>query len=75
MMRDKVEIAMYAWIGVLTALQLTLIVLKLCSVISWAWWLVALPALINSVLTIAMFLVWIALLVVENWNHGEKRRR
>lgn len=74
-MRDKVEIAMYAWIGVLTALQLTLIVLKLCSVISWAWWLVALPILINSVLAIAMFLVWIALLVVENWDLGKKRRR
>lgn len=38
-------------------LQITFIVLKLCKVINWSWWLVCLPVIISVGLIILLYLV------------------
>ena len=38
-------------------LQITFIVLKLCKVINWSWWLVCLPTIISVGLIIFVYLV------------------
>lgn len=40
-------------IGFVGALQIAFIVLKLCGVVDWPWWLVLMPAI-----------VWVSLLVI-----------
>lgn len=50
-------------IGFWGLLQIAFIVLKLCKVISWSWWLVMLPSLIaGGVLIIILLIAIIALL-------------
>ena len=44
-------------IGFSGLLQITFIVLKLCKVINWSWWLVCLPTIISVGLTILVYLV------------------
>lgn len=36
-------------LNLLTVLTIVFVVLKLCGVIDWSWWLVALPFIINLV--------------------------
>ena len=43
-------------------LQIAFIVLKLCKVIAWSWWVVMLPAIINTII-----LVIVAVVVI--WSH------
>lgn len=42
----------YMGLGFVWALQIAFIVLRLCNVIDWNWWLVMLPAIIYGPLTI-----------------------
>lgn len=44
-------------IGFVGLLQIAFIVLKLCGVINWSWWLVMLPAIVCVVLTIIVVIV------------------
>lgn len=44
-------------IGFSGLLQITFIVLKLCKVINWSWWLVCLPTIISVGLIILIYLV------------------
>lgn len=44
-------------IGFIGLLQITFIVLKLCKVINWSWWLVCLPTIISVGLIILIYLV------------------
>lgn len=44
-------------IGFSGLLQITFIVLKLCKVINWSWWLVCLPTIISVGLIILLYLV------------------
>lgn len=46
-------------IGFLGLLQLAFIVLKLCHVIEWSWWLVLIPIWLDILLFIIVVLVWI----------------
>ena len=42
-MSDEAKIVRVPFIGLSTALGVAFIVLKLCGVIHWSWWLVTLP--------------------------------
>lgn len=48
-------------IGFWGLLQLALIVLKLCKVITWSWWLVLIPLWIEILLFVGfiLFVVWL----------------
>lgn len=52
-------------IGFIGLLQIALIVLKLCKVINWSWWLVCLPAIISAGLIILVYLVIIIILLAR----------
>ena len=51
------KIANNTGIGFSGLLQITFIVLKLCKVINWSWWLVCLPTIILVGLIILLYLV------------------
>ena len=46
-------------ISFLGILQIAFIVLKLCHVIEWSWWLVLIPIWIGILLFIIVVLLWI----------------
>lgn len=41
-------------IGFFGLLQVAFIVLKLCNVITWSWWIVMLPAMIGTMIFLAI---------------------
>ena len=45
-------------------LTIAFVVLKLCGVINWSWWLVLLPTLISIALPIAIILVMLIVCVI-----------
>ena len=48
-------------IGFVRLLQLAFIILKLCKVIKWSWWLVLIPLWIEIILVVGIiaFIVWL----------------
>ena len=44
-------------IGFVGLLQIAFVVLKLCGVINWSWWLVLLPTIISGGLTIILLII------------------
>ena len=48
-------------IGFVGLLQLAFIILKLCKVINWSWWLVLIPLWIEIILVVGIiaFIVWL----------------
>ena len=52
-------------IGFLGVLQIIFIVLKLCNVLQWSWWMVFIPAYISAGLTIIL----IVLAIILNWSY------
>ena len=48
-------------IGFVGLLQLAFIILKLCKVINWSWWLVLIPLWIEIILVVGViaFIVWL----------------
>ena len=44
-------------IGFLGVLQIIFIVLKLCNVLQWSWWMVFIPAYISAGLTIILIVI------------------
>ena len=48
-------------------LTIAFIVLKLCGVINWSWWLVLLPTLISIALPIVIVLVALLVCVITVW--------
>ena len=51
-------------IGFVGVLQIAFIVLKLCKVITWSWWVIFLPAIISTGILI-LYIVF--LLLVNRW--------
>ena len=51
----------YRGLGLLNILTVIFVIAKICGAITWSWWLVLLPTIINVGLTI---LVWLVVLVV-----------
>ena len=48
-------------IGFLGVLQIIFIVLKLCNVLQWSWWMVFIPAYISAGLTVILIVIAIIL--------------
>lgn len=53
-------------IGFLGLLQIAFIVLKLCKVITWSWWLVLIPLWIEIVVTALVFIIAVAAVIIKN---------
>lgn len=51
-------------IGFLGVLQIIFIVLKLCNVLQWSWWMVFIPAYISVGLTIIL----IVIAIIWDWR-------
>lgn len=62
-MNNKVNVS--GGIGFPGVLQIVFIVLKLCKVISWSWWIVFLPTLIGLGLTILGLIILGICLIIE----------
>ena len=62
-------------IGLLGILGIVFIVLKLCSVIAWSWWLVLLPFYIGFVVWLGLLLLSGALIGTANVLDNRKRKR
>lgn len=58
-------------IGFLGLLQLALIILKLCGVIAWSWWLVVSPTWVPSVL----YLLFMLFVIVVQVNIRKRKKR
>lgn len=52
-------------IGFLGVLQIIFIVLKLCNVLQWSWWMVFIPAYISAGLTIILIMI----AIISNWRY------
>lgn len=52
-------------IGFLGVLQIIFIVLKLCNVLQWSWWMVFIPAYISAGLTVIL----IVIAIILNWSY------
>lgn len=48
-----------------------LIVLKLCHVIDWSWWLVLSPLLVTVCLSIAFIVIGVTIKAVRKWKRLE----
>ena len=48
-------------IGFLGVLQIIFIVLKLCNILQWSWWMVFIPAYISAGLTVILIVLSIIL--------------
>lgn len=51
----------YRGLGLLNILTVIFVIAKICGAITWSWWLVLLPTIINVGLTI---LVWLVIFVI-----------
>lgn len=51
----------YRGLSLLNILTIIFVIAKICGAITWSWWLVLLPTIINVGLTI---LVWLVVLIV-----------
>lgn len=56
-MKNEAEGSSSGGIGFFGALQVALIVLKLCDVIHWSWWLVLLPISIPIVIVFVLLVL------------------
>lgn len=51
----------YKGLGLLNILTIIFVIAKICGAITWSWWLVLLPTIINIGLTI---LVWLVIFII-----------
>ena len=56
------------------ALQIAFIVLKLCKVIDWSWWLVLLPALISTGIALLMIIPVLVLMLLAIISNKKQQR-
>lgn len=54
--------------------QLAVIVLKLCKVIDWSWWLVMIPTLIGCGMAVLFIIVFCILVALKVWNDSKIER-
>lgn len=60
-------------IGFISLLALAFIVLKLCSIITWSWWVVLLP--LEIPIAICIIIAFIMILCVRYQDHKPKKRK
>ena len=54
----------YKGLGLLNILTIIFVIAKICGAITWSWWLVLLPTIINVGLTIFVWLVIFIILMI-----------
>jgi hypothetical protein len=54
----------YKGLGLLNILTIIFVIAKICGAITWSWWLVLLPTIINVGLTIVIWLVILIILII-----------
>jgi hypothetical protein len=54
----------YRGLGLLNILTIIFVIAKICGAITWSWWLVLLPTIINVGLTIVIWLVILIILII-----------
>lgn len=64
-MSDDVKVVERGGIGFTGILQIVFIVLKLCGVINWSWWLVLLPLIIGGGLFVGLLITLIVVLIIS----------
>lgn len=64
-MSDDVKVVERGGIGFTGILQIVFIVLKLCGVINWSWWLVLLPLIIVGGLFVGLLIALIVVLIIS----------
>lgn len=60
-------------VGFVGLLQLVFIVLKLCGVIAWSWWLVMLPLIIEASFVVVVLFVSLIVIFYENDKKQEEK--
>lgn len=60
-------------VGFVGLLQLVFIVLKLCGVIAWSWWLVMLPLIIEAGFVVVVLFVGLIVIFYENAKKQEEK--
>lgn len=73
MNKDKNNTYVSGGTGFVGLLQITFIVLKLCGVINWSWWLVLLPSIISVGLTIILLIVCFIVAAVMSIKEEKNR--
>lgn len=59
-------------VGFVGLLQLAFIILKLCNVIAWSWWVVMLPTIISVGLVVVVFLAIAIIVLLPSSNKKGK---
>ena len=54
----------YKGLGLLNILTIIFVIAKICGAITWSWWLVLLPTIINIGLTIVVWLVIFIIVII-----------
>ena len=62
-------------IGFIGLLQIVFIVLKLCGVIGWSWWLVLLPLIIEFGLVVLLIVGLVIFYIVVAVHEHDKQKR
>ena len=63
MAKEKTKVV-YKGLGLLNILTIIFVIAKICGAITWSWWLVLLPTIINVGLSILVWLVIFILLLI-----------
>ena len=56
----------YGGVGVVTILGIVFLILKLCGLIDWSWWLVTLPFIFEGVLLVVVIILTIIIALINN---------
>lgn len=57
----------YKGLGLLNILTIIFVIAKICGAITWSWWLVLLPTIINVGLTIVTWLVILIVVIIATF--------
>ena len=73
-MKDNVKVVQQGGIGFVGVLQIVFIVLKLCGVINWNWWLVLLPAIIWLGIYCLIFIIVVIVAFIQTLIENRRWR-
>ena len=63
-MKEEKTKVVYKGLGLLNILTIIFVIAKICGAITWSWWLVLLPTIINVGLSILVWLVSFVVLLI-----------
>ena len=63
-MKEEKTKVVYKGLGLLNILTIIFVIAKICGAITWSWWLVLLPTIINVGVSILVWLVIFIILII-----------